>query len=39
MLWLTPMAGADGAGYAKIAYGLITTAILVPVFFRLRFGK
>lgn len=39
MLWLTPLAGTDGVGYAKIAYGLITTAILVPVFVGLRFGK
>ena len=39
MLWLTPMAGADGVGYAKIAYGLITMAVLVPVFVGLRFAK
>lgn len=39
MLWLTPLAGTDGVGYAKIAYGLIMTAILVPAFVGLRFGK
>ena len=39
MLWLTPLAGIDGVGYAKIAYGLVTTAILVPAFIGLRFAK
>lgn len=39
MLWLTPLAGIDGVGYAKIAYGLVTLAVLVPAFVGLRFAK
>jgi len=39
MLWLTPLAGIDGVGYAKITFGLIMTAALLPVFAAMRFAR
>jgi O-antigen/teichoic acid export membrane protein len=39
MLWLTPIVGIDAMGYAKISFGLITTAALLPVFVAMRFAR
>jgi O-antigen/teichoic acid export membrane protein len=39
MLWLTPLLGIDAVAYAKIAFGLITTATLLPVFVAMRVAR